>query len=134
MKEEKKSRIDQLHKLHSENVKAELFNNHFDFQGGVLQYHQWITALFGGLLFLLTFAFQQGAWIYFYLLGMIKVVKDTVKTTRRSDQTGWKAWNWKPLTYYLISALLVTVVMVQAGHQFPDMTLGLAESTMEVLP
>lgn len=118
---------------HELDTREKLFNNHFDFQGGILQYHQYITALSGGLLFLLAFSFDQGAWIYFYLLGMFKIVKDTVKTSRLSSSH--KLWdvNTTPLVYYLLSALIVTVIMAEAGHQFPDLTLGLAANTVEVL-
>lgn len=109
-------------------------NSHFDFQGGILQYHQWITAYIGGVFFGLGFLFQQGAWIYFYLIGMIKIMKDTVKQIKHRSWGEVKALDTRPLIYYLVSALIVTIVMVQSGHQFPDLTLGLGNSLLEVVP
>ena len=105
---------------------------HYDFQGGILQYHQWITLFTGASLFTLGIVLQQGAWIYFYLFGLIKILKDTAKdilTDHRPENV-----NVNPLTYYLIGALLVTVLMLEAGYTVPDMHFGLVSNTAEVLP
>lgn len=119
---------------HEIETERSLFYSHYDFQGGIGKYHQWMAALVGGLLFLLAFSFNQGAWIYFYLLGMVKVIKDTAKSGTVSTSHGLKDVNTAPLVYYLVTALIVAVIMVEAGHNFPDLTFGLIENTASVIP
>lgn len=121
---EKKREFEEKHGLNQ--------SNHYDFQGGILQYHQWITLFAGISLFTLGIIFEQGAWIYFYLFGLIKILKDTLKDILNDHNPN--TINTKPLTYYLIGALLVTVVMFQAGYTIPDMHFGLVSNTAEVLP
>ena len=104
---------------------------HFEFQGGILTYHQWITLFTGFTLIILGLTLNQGAWIYFYLLGLFKVVKDTGKTVMDSDQP--KRTNLKPLTYYLIGAVIAMIIMNEAGYTMPAMDLGLATNTLEVI-
>jgi predicted ferric reductase len=108
-------------------------NGHFSFQGGILKYHQWITLFTGFLLIDFAFRFQQGAWIYFYLLGMGKVVKDTLKNNGEKLRHEPKALELQPLTYYAMGMIVAVILWVQIGAGLPDMTLGIIESTTEVI-
>lgn len=103
-------------------------DSHFDFQGGVLKYHQWITLTVGSLFMLLALLHQQGSFLYFYLFGLIKVGKDTANTVLNNDA------ELSPLIYYIFSGVMILVLMTQAGYPIPDMTYGLAYNTAEVLP
>ncbi|AFH22348.1 hypothetical protein OSG_eHP23_00095 [environmental Halophage eHP-23] len=102
---------------------------HFQFQGGILQYHQWITLVTGSMLFLAGITLQQGAWIYFYLLGLTKIIKDTVSNLIDKKRNN----TLQPLLYYLIGALLVSIIMFQAGYKIPDMHLGLISNFLELI-
>jgi len=82
--------------------------NHYQFQGGILKYHQWITLPLGALLFLTGLIFQQGAWIYFYFIGLMKIGKDTVKEILDSSEN---QSDLKPLMYYLYGALIISIIM-----------------------
>jgi len=103
--------------------------NHFDFQGGILKYHQWITLIFGITLVSLALLHQRGSFLYFYLFGLIKIGKDTLQTFLDMNEA-----KLSPLIYYLFGGLVSAVVIMQIGYPIPDMTYGLIYNTNEVLP
>jgi len=117
----KKKELDVRHNLHE--------NQKFDFQGGVLKYHQWISAFLGLLFVTSGMVLQQGTWIYFYIIGLGKILKDTF--SNNLDNNGLEL---KPLIYYLVAALLGFIVMSQAGFPLPDMSLGLIANLSNVVP
>lgn len=103
--------------------------NHFDFQGRILKYHQWITLFFGITLVSLALLHQRGSFLYFYIFGLIKIGKDTLETF--FDMGNAKL---SPLIYYLFGGVVSAVVIMQIGYPIPDMTYGLIYNTNEVLP
>lgn len=126
---ELENKIDAL----SRKLEFELQNNlrddsHFDFQGGILRYHQWVTLSIGSIFMLLALLYQRGSFLYFYLFGLIKVGKDTADAFINEQA------QFSPLIYYLFAGLTILIVLTQAGYPVPDMTYGLAENTVKVIP
>jgi len=104
-------------------------NNRFQFIGGVLQYHQWITLLTGITFVSLGLLHQRGSFLYFYLFGLIKIIKDTVETF-----LGLETLKLSPLIYYMFGGLISLIILTQIGYPIPDVTYGLIYNTSEVLP
>lgn len=128
------NRLNQYGLKHQIETERKLFNNHFGFQGGVLKYHQWITLFTGLFLINLAYAYDQGAFIYFYLLGMLKISKDTLKTMTEVSTRELYELDMRPITYFLLGGGLGLLVWSSIGASFPDMAFGLVENTVEVLP
>lgn len=102
-------------------------NSHFDFQGGVLKYHQWVTLTVGSIFMLLALVYQQGSFLYFYIFGLIKVLKDTVDAAIQEEI------RLSPLIYYLFAGFTILIIMKQAGYPVPEMTYGIAANTIGAL-
>jgi len=133
-KEDSDKKIENKAEAIARKTKFELENgfrkqSHFDFQGGILKYHQWITLFFGITLVSLALLHQRGSFLYFYLFGLIKIGKDTAQTFLNMGDI-----KPSPLLYYLIGGLISAVIIMQIGYPVPNMTYGLIYNTNEVLP
>jgi len=128
--EEKRHKAEALARKKQFNVKNGFDkDNHFDFQGRILKYHQWISLSVGTLFMLLALLHQRGSFLYFYVFGLVKVAKDTLETYL---ETGNKELS--PLIFYLFGGLTVLILMTQNGYPVPDMTYGLLSNTAQVIP
>lgn len=104
----------------------------FTYQGGYINYHEWHSFFIGGGLIDLAFRLDEGAFIYFYILVGVKVLKDTGKTCEKPrDFVGELAKNFH---YYIVAGFIAVVLWVELAHASPpEMTLGLAESISSLL-
>jgi len=117
---EKKIRYDRKHGFRNQAS--------FDYLGGFLKYHKWHAALASIILINMSILFQNSSLIYFYLLGLVITVKDTIK---KAFNTGEIVLS--PVTFYLVAASVFIVVFAELGYPVPEVTWGLIHNTAEVL-
>lgn len=103
--------------------------DHFQFIGGFLKYHQWITLTLGTVFTSLALLHQKGSFLYFYLFGLYKITKDTIRTYLDYEEV-----KLSPVIFYVFSGILVIIVLTEVGFGIPDMSLGLIQNIQEATP
>jgi len=124
--ETKKAQIRAFETIHGFDVLETLKESKGPFtkQGGYINYHEWHSLFIGGGLIDFAFRFQEGAFLYFYMFVMFKVLKDCHK----NDKTGPIYEIWKNFHYFIIGGLLAGLLWMETGAPVPEMTIGLVES------
>jgi len=126
---EKRNQAEALANKHCFEITNDLKQrDHFQFIGGFLKYHQWVTLTLATVFVSLGLLHQKGSFLYFYLFGFYKISKDTVKTYSSLERL-----KLGPIIYYTIGGLICLIVLTENGYPIPDMSLGFIQNIYEVI-
>jgi len=103
--------------------------------GSIYKYDHKITSSIAAIFSSLAIILQQSVFSYLYILGLIKVVKDSFSSginTRKKFKI--KAVKFKPLIYYIITASIIVVAALTSNHVIPGIEGGLTYYGAKILP
>jgi len=62
---------------------------------------------------------RQGIWTYLYFLGLVKILRDTVKEAYNQNGFQKQKLHYPPLVYYLVFASIIVVAAITTNHVVP---------------
>lgn len=123
-----KNRIDAVSKLKDFELNNDLRPQNSKI-GGYWQYDHKVTSAIGVLIVSMAVITRQSVFSYIYLIGLIKVVKDTVKSGFVSSSFHLKKITVKPFIYYILAASIIYVAAITSNHFIPGIEGGLLHYT-----
>jgi len=132
--ETKKTKIDRIcDKIELENRHGIRPSNHKI--GSYYKYDHKITSTIATILVSNGIILQQSVFSYLYLLGSIKIIKDTAGSgLDSSGNYHLEKIKLKPLIYYLAAASIIIVAALTSNHVIPGIEGGLTYYTGKVIP
>jgi len=101
--------------------------------GGYYRYGKKTTAAAASLLMANAVILKQGIWTYLYFIGLVKIIRDTVKEAYTGK--GFKKNRLKPsaLVYYLAAASVIVVAAATSNHVVPGFESELGNFLSQVM-
>lgn len=128
------NRIDQMQKKKALEMKYDLRpgNNRI---GNIWRYDHKVTSAVGVLLVSMAVITRQSIYSYLYVIGGIKVVKDTINSAfDHQSNLVLEKTTTKPLIYYLVAASIIFVAALTTNHFIPGINGGITYYAAQVIP
>lgn len=120
--EDKKNFVRAFEQLHEYDVRHALSETR-------IYDHKYYAFIAGMLFFDFTYRFQFGGFIWFYLLGLAKLLKDSLKKPEKNLNSIVS----NMVIYYLVGALIMNILWLYSHGTIPEITPGIYQNTLGVI-